>query len=59
MQAHPLRVEVEKDAFEKGKYQHPELYGLPKEVGIDYDYRVERSRAMMAKASAKTIRTRK
>ncbi|HET6272536.1 MAG TPA: hypothetical protein VFG32_06110 [Bacteroidota bacterium] len=27
--AHPMQVEVEKPAHEKGTYTHPELYGLP------------------------------
>lgn len=27
--AHPMQVEVEKQAHEKGTYTHPELYGLP------------------------------
>ena len=36
-------VEVQKEAPEKGKYQHPELYGKPKEMGMDY-------RAMNAEA---------
>ena len=27
--AHPMKVEVEKPAHEKGTYTHPELYGLP------------------------------
>ncbi|MEQ1822740.1 MAG: hypothetical protein ABL949_09530 [Fimbriimonadaceae bacterium] len=30
-------VEVQKDSSERGKYQHPELYGKPKEMGVDYD----------------------
>ncbi len=34
-------VEVAKDADERGKYQHPELHGMPKEMGIDYDPRAE------------------
>lgn len=30
--AHPLQVEVEKPAHEKGTYTFPELYGLPKRI---------------------------
>lgn len=29
-------VELQKPASERGKYQRPELYGQPKEMGIDY-----------------------
>jgi len=29
-------VMQEKQSFERGKYQHPELYGMPKEMGINY-----------------------
>ena len=28
-------VEVEKQGEERGKYQHPELYGQPKEMGME------------------------
>lgn len=42
-QAHGAPVEVLKDAAEKGKYQHPELYGQPKEMAIDYDVRAANS----------------
>ncbi len=31
-----IEVEVEKGGHEKGKYQHPELYGLPASMGVDY-----------------------
>ena len=31
-----MPVEVEKQDFEKGKYQHPEHYGQPRERGLDY-----------------------
>ena len=27
---------VEKQSLERGKYQHPELYGMPKERGMNY-----------------------
>jgi hypothetical protein len=35
-------VEVEKKDLEKGTYQHPELYGQPKERGMNYDVARER-----------------
>ena len=35
-------VEVEKQDLEKGTYQHPELYGQPPEVGMNYDAERER-----------------
>ena len=35
-------VEVEKQGVEKGTYQHPELYGQPKEKGMNYDATRER-----------------
>jgi len=34
--AHPLQVEVDKPEKERGYYIHPELYGQPKEKGIDW-----------------------
>ena len=33
---HPIELEVLKDAEEIGLYSHPEVYGKPKELGIDY-----------------------
>jgi hypothetical protein len=29
-------VEIEKEGPEKGTYQHPELYGQPPEMGMNY-----------------------
>jgi hypothetical protein len=37
-------VEVAKQGVEKGTYQHPELYGLSAEMGMDYA--VERERTL-------------
>jgi len=34
--AHPLQVDVEKPANERGYYIHPELYGAPPEKSIDW-----------------------
>jgi hypothetical protein len=41
MRAHGAPVEVEKLGAERGTYQHPELYGKPKEMGLDYGARNE------------------
>jgi hypothetical protein len=32
--AHPLQVEVDKQGDERGKFLHPELFGMPPEAGI-------------------------
>jgi len=37
IQTRAMPVEVEKQGREKGTYQHPELYGLPAEMGMNYD----------------------
>lgn len=37
MRLHGAPVEREKLGPERGKYQHPENYGLPREMGMDYD----------------------
>lgn len=34
--ANPILLEVPKDAEDIGLYSHPEVYGKPKELGIDY-----------------------
>ena len=34
---HGAPVEREKTGLERGKYQHPEYYGRPPEMGMDYD----------------------
>jgi hypothetical protein len=33
----PIQVEVEKPGQERGKYLHPEEYGLPVTLGVDYE----------------------
>jgi len=38
-EAHRIQVEEEKSAAERGLYLHPELYGQPKEKGIEYAHR--------------------
>ena len=37
--AHPLRVEQEKPAAERGRYLHPVDFGLPASLGIGYEGR--------------------
>jgi len=37
VQQHGAPVEVEKQDLERGRYQHPELYGQPAEKGMDCD----------------------
>ena len=37
MRTHDAPVEREKTGAERGKYQHPEYYGQPAEMGMDYD----------------------
>jgi hypothetical protein len=36
VQTHAAPVEIEKEGLEKGTYQHPELYGHPPEMGMDF-----------------------
>jgi hypothetical protein len=44
--AHPLQVEVDKPDSERGYYIHPELYGQPKEKGIEWAQHPEMMREM-------------
>ena len=37
MRLHGAPVEREKAGSERGKYQHPEYYGLPAEMGVDFE----------------------
>jgi hypothetical protein len=37
MRLHGAPVEREKGADERGKYQHPEYYGQPAEMGMDFE----------------------
>lgn len=55
VQAHPIKVEYFKEGTERGKYQHPELYGQPKELGMDYDP-VREAQQAERKAKAKNRR---
>jgi hypothetical protein len=42
--AHGIKVEEEKPAAERGLYLHPELFGQPKEKGIEWAHRREQMR---------------
>jgi hypothetical protein len=42
MRTHGAPAEREKTGPERGKYQHPELYGQPPEKGMNYDAEHER-----------------
>jgi hypothetical protein len=44
--AHPLQVEVDKPGSERGYYIHPELYGQPKEKGIDWAHQPQLMRQL-------------
>lgn len=51
VRAYRPKTEVEKDESERGKLQHPELYGQPKEKGLFYSpYSIERSGGAPKKA---------
>jgi hypothetical protein len=34
--AHPMQVEVEKPEIERGSYMHPELYGMPDTMSVEW-----------------------
>lgn len=38
VKAHPPQAEVDKTGTERGRYQRPELYGLPREMGMEGDW---------------------
>jgi hypothetical protein len=44
IKAHPMRVEEAKPAIERGFFIHPELYGKPEEMGIQWARRQEQMR---------------
>jgi hypothetical protein len=46
--AHPLVVEVPKNARERGFYLHPELYGAPAEKGVAWSHHPETMRRAQA-----------
>jgi hypothetical protein len=41
MKAHPMVVEQDKPANERGTYQHPELFGQPEEKGLSWSHNPE------------------
>ncbi|HWP31659.1 MAG TPA: hypothetical protein VNK96_08055 [Fimbriimonadales bacterium] len=43
VQKHGFKTKQEKPEEHKGKYLHPELYGMPKEYEIHYDHRMEQN----------------
>jgi len=51
--AHPLVVEVPKNARERGFYLHPELYGAPAEKGIAWSHHPDTMRRVKAMAKQK------
>jgi len=53
MRQHGNRVEVDKPAHERGKYQRPELYGKPEEMGIHYRPASKRAAASTVEESSK------
>jgi hypothetical protein len=52
VQRYGAPVEVEKPAAERGTYLHPELYGQPAELGLDYPMTSRRPNAGLAPAPA-------
>ncbi|MBI5473662.1 MAG: hypothetical protein HY961_15090 [Ignavibacteriae bacterium] len=44
VRTHGAPVEAEKQGRERGKYQHPELYGMPNEMGMNYRPEMERGK---------------
>ncbi len=34
--AHRIQVEENKPSHQRGKYLHPEVFGMPREMGVDY-----------------------
>ena len=44
--AHPLQVEVDKPEKERGYYIHPELYGQPKEKGVEWAHHPQQMRQL-------------
>jgi hypothetical protein len=56
--AHPLTVEVDKPAAERGYYIHPELYGQPEEKQIEWGRHPEQMKRMKAR-QAKLVQNTK
>ena len=51
-EAHPKKVEEDKKQDERGLYLHPEVYGQPKEKGIEYAHRPPEPRTSDAAEAA-------
>jgi hypothetical protein len=49
--AHRIQVEEEKPQAEKGFYLHPELYGQPKEKGIEWAHHPELMRELQSRSA--------
>ena len=49
---HRIRVEEEKPLAERGLYLHPEVFGQPKEKGIEWAHRPEQMRASQKEQAA-------
>jgi hypothetical protein len=56
MRANGAPVETEKQGLEKGTYQHPELYGQPREKGMNYSAIHEGDRGLEVQPSVDMIR---
>ena len=54
--AHPLVVEQEKPANERGLYQHPELFGQPKEKGMSWARRTNKAKVNISQPGAVATR---
>jgi hypothetical protein len=52
-----MSVEVEKQGLEKGTYQHPEFYGKPAEMGMNYAAPTERDVQSHSEEDRETSRT--
>jgi hypothetical protein len=50
--AHRIPVEEEKPVAERGRYLHPELYGQPKEKGVEWAHRPEQMRPSQKEQAA-------
>jgi hypothetical protein len=53
--AHPLVAEQAKPANERGLYQHPELFGQPKEKGIAWSHKPEQMKKSKAQRTAASL----
>ena len=49
---HRIAVEVPKEGYELGRYAHPEVFGLPTTMSVDYHEEIEARKAERAAANA-------